>query len=405
MGSNNMSEMLKNTKTKAKNYGGDPFYEYRTKRVLPDKFEYGMNCYLDRVAEEDGKEVAQKVFEELKKIPGGCKIHTSDSYDLPGIPTLFSVGNLKVALEAFNIAAEKCESGTKTVFAINKKSLIRMKLEGSDLTFTVFTKPSSSTTHAILFSPSDLLLDSESWFLKAVDFHKKQQYPQAIEYYNKAIKEEPLDARAWFNKGSLLINLGKYKEALKCFDKVLDIAPNMIGGKVYIEKANTFSKLKKHKKTIEYYEKYLQIDSTNADVWTNKAVALGEIKRYEEAVITLDKAIELMPLNLRLWGNKVLFLYALRKYEKVIECCDKMLEIDPNCIGALNEKGMAFKEMKRYTEALECFDKAIEIDPEMAEAWMNKSQTLGKLKRYKDALECHEKGKKLPRWKAEDKLH
>ena len=37
--------------------------------------------------------------------------------------------------------------------------------------------------------------------------------------YDKATKINPNDASAWYNKGIALDNLGRYEEAIECFDE------------------------------------------------------------------------------------------------------------------------------------------------------------------------------------------
>ena len=50
-----------------------------------------------------------------------------------------------------------------------------------------------------------------------------------------------------YNKGNTLNNLARYDEAIKCYDKVIEIEPN------------------------------------NADAWNNKGNALRDLSRYDEA--------------------------------------------------------------------------------------------------------------------------
>jgi ankyrin repeat protein len=128
-----VSEALRRTLKKAEKYGGDPFYEYRKKKILPEKFEYGMNCFLDRIFEISGEEVAQKTYEELKKGQRVIPVHhlrelhkireelkkegegpgmviildPSEGTDLPGIPVLCGSGSLGTVLNAQNRAVER----------------------------------------------------------------------------------------------------------------------------------------------------------------------------------------------------------------------------------------------------------------------------------------------------------
>jgi tetratricopeptide (TPR) repeat protein len=60
-------------------------------------------------------------------------------------------------------------------------------------------------------------------------------------------------------KGVALLNLGNYEEAIKCYDKAIEIEPN------------------------------------NAEAWNNKGIVLGRLSKYEEAIACYDKAIEIEP--------------------------------------------------------------------------------------------------------------
>jgi tetratricopeptide (TPR) repeat protein len=57
-------------------------------------------------------------------------------------------------------------------------------------------------------------------------FRKKKDYKTALVYCEKAIRIYPNFATAWNNKGNVLVNLGKKKDALQCYKKALDINPN-----------------------------------------------------------------------------------------------------------------------------------------------------------------------------------
>ena len=54
------------------------------------------------------------------------------------------------------------------------------------------------------------------------------KYQEAIECYDKALKIDPNHVNALNNKGYLLYNQGKYEEAIESFDKALKIDPNHV---------------------------------------------------------------------------------------------------------------------------------------------------------------------------------
>jgi predicted amidohydrolase len=132
-------------------------------------------------------------------------------------------------------------------------------------------------------------------------------------------------AHNWFRKGVALGELGKYEEAIKCYDKAIEIEPN--------------------------YE----------DAWYNKGVALGELGKYEEAIKCYDKAIEIEPNYEDAWYNKGWNLGKLGKYEEAIKCYDKAIEIKPNYEAAWYNKGVNVSKLQRYEEAVEYFERAYRL--------------------------------------------
>lgn len=49
--------------------------------------------------------------------------------------------------------------------------------------------------------------------------------PTVIDAYDKALEIDPKDSNSWCNKGIALSSLSSYDEAMKAFDKALEINP------------------------------------------------------------------------------------------------------------------------------------------------------------------------------------
>lgn len=261
-GEKHVRELREKISKKAKKYGGDPFCEYRIRGVLPEKFEYGMNCLLDRITEEHGEEFAQSVYLELRKDPNACTIDkTTSGEDLPEIPVLFGVG-LDSITSAMNTLGENQNKPEMAAYSVGRETLIRLLLENPDGGFTILvssatTQESKKTWHA---ARPNVVLASEALFKKAIVFHQQGKYNEAIEYYNRALGEEPLDARVWHNKGAALSEMGRFSEAVECFNEALKIAPKMDGGRSWISKANAREQLGRYEEAVECYDEALKIE-------------------------------------------------------------------------------------------------------------------------------------------------
>jgi tetratricopeptide (TPR) repeat protein len=143
--------------------------------------------------------------------------------------------------------------------------------------------------------------------------------------------------------------------------------------KKYLLKGNEHSYKKKYFEAIRCYDKALEINPNNVYAWSNKGTALDKLGMYEEAIRCYDKALEINPNNVYAWSNKGTAFSNLGKYQKAVEHYDKATELDPNDAYAWNNKGNALANLGKYEEAIRCYDKALEINPNMSVAQQNRN--------------------------------
>lgn len=110
----------------------------------------------------------------------------------------------------------------------------------------------------------------------------------------------------WHEKGLDQQELGNDKEAVKCFEKALEINPN--DKEIWIDKGIALSNLKKDEEALQSFNRALKIDHEDEDAWFQKALTLSDLKRYEEAINCYEKYFEFgLPfgrLNHRYVNNK-----------------------------------------------------------------------------------------------------
>jgi len=206
---------------------------------------------------------------------------------------------------------------------------------------------------------------------------------EAIAFYNKAIeyleyhKEEISHYKAYFSEmynalGKALLNVNKKNDAYRIFNKAL------------------------------------QIDSNNTDIWINRGNTLVLLakKMHDEALSSFDSALTINPKDMRALSSKGEALEknneldaAMECYHKIIdiypdelEFYDKILKLIPNEKTIWFKKGEVLDRQEKHEEALVCFDKALEIDPKEKEFLRSKAGVLGKLGRYEESVDTFKKG-------------
>lgn len=173
--------------------------------------------------------------------------------------------------------------------------------------------------------------DSSNWITKGTILESMGDYKEALIAYEKSIKLDPENPRAWYNVGYILAyNLGKYPEAIEYFDMAIKKEPNF------------------------------------DEAWMCKGSAYGDLKEHDEARKCFDKAISINPDNSCAWSNKGSALCNLGQWESGLEAYAQSLKIYPDNGHVWYLIGNAYKELRDEQKALEAYNKAIELDPSLS---------------------------------------
>jgi tetratricopeptide (TPR) repeat protein len=206
--------------------------------------------------------------------------------------------------------------------------------------------------------------EDEVSFKKGMSLWENGKFREAIFYFDKAIKRNPKDARAWYVKAVAFENIGKLEEAIECYDTAIKINPDDL---------------------LEEWVEELRV------FWNNKGTMLAELQHYETAIYCFEKALEIDSQFVDAWYNKGFVFSKLNNFDEAVRCYDKALAIDSQHTRAWLNKGTAFYRLKSYEDAIRCFDRTIALDPSYVEAWYNKGVVLKRLGLVEEAQKCFEK--------------
>jgi len=251
--------------------------------------------------------------------------------------------------------------------------------------------------------------DLKGMICRGLELSELGRYEEAIDCYNKALEINPEYKEAWVNKGKVLAidtyfeltsgNLEKYEEVIDCYDKAIEIDPGYI--EAYENKGNALDILGKYEEAIESYNKILEINSRYKKVWLNKGIIFSKLEKFQEAVECYNKALEMDPEYKEAWVYKGSAMGSLRKFKEALQCFDNALEIDNKYIDAWLEKGMALYMLEKSEEAIACFNTVLKMNPRDENAWYGKGIVFDQLKNYEEAIKCYENILEINPWDAD----
>lgn len=228
-------------------------------------------------------------------------------------------------------------------------------------------------------------------------------------------------AEGWYEKGRELYRNGSYEEAVKAYDRAIELNPRYIDA--WLSRGYALDDL-----ALEYglndpqnftntlddailsRNKVIEIDPYNSKAWSDKGFALGLMgplnhSAYNESIAAYDKAIELNPNNAEIWMEKGLLLSRLAgstrnnsRYEDALEAYDQAAILNPQQGNIRLLKANALLNLGRYNESLSTLDEAVRVaseNSEKAQVWFEKAHLFAEQGDYSETVKALEKATEL----------
>jgi protein O-GlcNAc transferase len=119
------------------------------------------------------------------------------------------------------------------------------------------------------------------------------QYRDAIRCYEKILELAPRNLDAINNRGNCLSLVGEFAEAIKAYDAIIAARPNDL--RAHCNRANALKQLGRCHEALAAYERILKADPGNADALYNRGNMFTDLGLPKEAIRDLRRALALNP--------------------------------------------------------------------------------------------------------------
>jgi tetratricopeptide (TPR) repeat protein len=172
---------------------------------------------------------------------------------------------------------------------------------------------------------------------------------------DEAVRLEPGDVAARYDRGLLLADLGKLDAALADLNQAI------------------------------------VLDSDDTRLYEEKAIVLARLKRFDESLAALDKAKQLKPDSISLLVEKANVHSQQQKPEAAMEDLNQALKIEPKNVVLLLLRAGLFQEKGEKDKALADVDQALKLKPNLPLAIRTRALLLAQDERYEEATQVLEK--------------
>lgn len=276
-------------------------------------------------------------------------------------------------------------------------------------------------------------LELSKWLDLATSLAETKKFEEMLDLCDKILAEDETNLKAWHLKGNALDNLGRYEEAVKCYDKALsineilsnldsedqeeitdfdgtDTKKDHVDINEIFEKGAALFKEQRFEEGFEYIDEAVTKNpKQELDYKIGALMSLRERKSPDiisleqkeipkEAKMNLDyydKVLSDNPANERAWNNKGNVLMKLGDIDGALECFNKAIQIKEEYVNARIGKGVALRKKGDWGKAIECFDETLRLQPDNVTAIFAKGCTLLDMNRVGEAVDCFDRALKL----------
>jgi tetratricopeptide (TPR) repeat protein len=219
--------------------------------------------------------------------------------------------------------------------------------------------------------------------------HRAGQYDLAVEWTTRAIRSNP-EPQYLANLGTMLLRQERHEEALKVFDKAIQLKPE--DAELWNNLGSTFLRLERPDDALLTFQHMLKLNPHHHDAAFKSGHLLYNRQRFEEALKYFDLCDELQPNHALTLQMRAVSLLGSKRLEEALAVNRRAYALAPENAETRNNMGEILRQLpNRREEALQWFDRALEIRPDLIPALESKAALLIQLHRIEAAIEVKQR--------------
>lgn len=215
----------------------------------------------------------------------------------------------------------------------------------------------------------------------------------AIADFTKAIGYKPDYKSSLYNRGTAYKDINMLPEALADFNKALLLDPNFV--EAYHNRGLTYDLMGQSELAIKDFNKALTFDPNDVKVYVNRGVSYGKTNRMELAIADFNKALQIDPKNSDAYSDLGLAHSHKNMYEKAIEYYNKAIELKPKFTDAYFNRAIAYRNLKKMKEAIADLTASIATKPDFAMGYFQRGMVYKEINNKNEACSDFQKAREL----------
>lgn len=227
----------------------------------------------------------------------------------------------------------------------------------------------------------------KQWLDLGHQHYAKQEYAQALGWFERVLQLDPADILAQRGKADTLYVLGELEKANHVYQHILQLDPNYVDAHIAI--GNIYLQLKRPEQALHAYLQAVQLRVDDIALYRHIAQLSNTLHREEEAFQAYNQIVRLVPNDIDALLKRATIFYNRHNYEEALADYRLIVQIDPDNLAAYTAIAMLLSVyLPDYNEALKANDHILRLTPSDVHALRRKADLLYYLGKHQEALDA-----------------
>ena len=154
--------------------------------------------------------------------------------------------------------------------------------------------------------------------------------------------------------------IGIWKDSITLWSYFIEREPESVPP-AYYNRGMVFDNMGRFDKAIEDFDKAIALNPSYLDAYNNRGLVFEEMGKFDKAIEDFDKAIALNPSDPDPYYNRGVVFTKMGKFDKAIDQFDKTIKINPQYTAAYAERGKVYIRIGNKELAVSDFQKACDL--------------------------------------------
>ena len=188
---------------------------------------------------------------------------------------------------------------------------------------------------------------------------------RSITDLTELIKQNPVDANAYFDRGQIYLEEGDYDNAILDFTEAVALKPDF--AEAYLKRGQAYHDKRDYKKAVADFTKLVKLKPNDAHAYALRGQAYLKKGSYYRAVFDFTDAIVLKPDYADAYAGRGR-AYQVRNNKGDEDCAfadfNKAIELNPNRADAYAGRGRSYLFMGEHDKAIADLTQGIQLEPD-----------------------------------------